>query len=275
MQPPRPDEDMVVATPELVAFSYEIAGIGSRFVAALLDLLVALAIFIALGATAAYAANVTGNATLFILLFVLGSFALTYGYFWASEYAFNGQTLGKRAARLRVVGTNGEPLSFSQAGIRNLIRFIDFLPGWYAAGLVCLFINGRGQRLGDLAAGTVVVRERRRVRLQDLPVATAEPGRPAPPPPAGAVWGPTVEDATTKRFLALYVSRRSVLDPATRARLASYVEPLLRRAVPDVLALHGPAAALDALAFRSLPPVGPPAAPPPGIPPPPPGPPGS
>lgn len=272
MQPPRPDEDMVIATPELVAFNYEIAGIGSRFVAALLDVLVALAILIALGALAAFAADATGNATLAILLFVMGAFVLTYGYFWASEYAFNGQTLGKRAARLRVVGTSGEPISFSQAGIRNLIRFVDFLPGWYAAGLVCLFINGRGQRLGDLAAGTVVVRERRRVRLQDLAVATAPAaGAPAPPAPASSgVWGPLVDDAAAKRFLAAYMTRRQALDPATRARLAGYVEPLLKRHVPDVLATHGPSAALDALAFRSLPPSGPPAAPPSAPPPPPP-----
>ncbi len=270
MQPPRPDEDMVIATPELVAFSYEIAGVGSRFVSALLDLLVALAILVALGATAAFTAGATGNATIAVLVFVLGAFALTYGYFWACEYAFNGQTLGKRAARLRVVGVGGEPITFSQAGIRNLVRFVDFLPGWYAAGLVCLFINGRGQRLGDLAAATVVVRERRRVRLQDLPVPEAQPGpRPAAPPPGGT-WGPLVEDQAAKRFLALYISRRPALDPATRARLAGYVQPLLKRHVPEVLAVHGPSAALDALAFRSPPPVGPPSAPPPAPPPPPP-----
>lgn len=271
MQPPRPDEDMVIATPELVAFNYEIAGIGSRFVAALLDLLVAIAILIAVGAVAAFSANATGNTTLAILLFVMGAFALTYGYFWASEYAFNGQTLGKRAARLRVVGTSGEPISFSQAGIRNLIRFVDFLPGWYAAGLVCLFINGRGQRLGDLAAGTVVVRERRRVRLQDLPIAAGQPAAASAgaPPPSAAAWGPLVDDAAAKRFLAAYVSRRQALDSTTRARLAGYIEPVLKRHVPDVLATHGPAAALDALAFRSLPPSGPPAGPPSAPPPPP------
>lgn len=271
MQPPRPDEDMVIATPELVAFNYEIAGIGSRFVAALLDLLVAIAILIAVGAVAAFSANATGNTTLAILLFVMGAFVLTYGYFWASEYAFNGQTLGKRAARLRVVGTSGEPISFSQAGIRNLIRFVDFLPGWYAAGLVCLFINGRGQRLGDLAAGTVVVRERRQVRLQDLPIAAGQPAAASAgaPPPSAAAWGPLVDDAAAKRFLAAYVSRRQALDSTTRARLAGYIEPVLKRHVPDVLATHGPAAALDALAFRSLPPSGPPAGPPSAPPPPP------
>jgi uncharacterized RDD family membrane protein YckC len=286
MQPPRPDEDMVIATPELVAFSYEIAGVGSRFVAALLDLFVVIGIGLLVVAVFAFLARLGGPffVTVAIYLALFSGFGLTYGYFWFCEYVFNGQTLGKRAARLRVVGDNGEPISFSQAGIRNLIRFVDFLPGWYAIGLITLFVNGRGRRLGDLAAGTVVVRERKRVRLQDLPVPVAQPasaagfaGAPAPPPPPSAVatssWGPMVDDAAAKRFLALYMARRQVLDPVIRARLAAQVEPLLKRAVPEVLAVHGPSAALDALAFRSLPPTGPPTAPPgaPPAPPPPPG----
>jgi len=278
---PRPDEDLVIATPELVAFNYEIAGIGSRFVAAILDLLIVAAIIFVLVLVGAFTIAIGGPAftTIGILIMLIGGFATVYGYFWACEYGFNGQTLGKRAARLRVVGVNGEPISFSQAGLRNLIRFIDFLPGWYAAGLVCLFINGRGQRLGDLAAGTLVVRERKRVRLQDLPVPVtgAQPGPAALPPAPGIspAWGPLVEDAATKRFLALYMSRRQVLDPATRTRLAAYVEPLLKRNVPTVLEMHGPSAALDAYAFRSLPPTGPPAPPPSGPPPAPPPPPPS
>lgn len=265
---------MVVATPELVAFSYELAGIGSRFVAALLDLLVVLGIFLALTLIAVTATAVTQNDSIAILVLVPGGFVTTYGYFWLCEAAFNGQTLGKKATRLRVVGENGEPLSFTQAGIRNLIRYVDFLPYGYAIGVVCLFINGRGRRLGDLAAGTVVVRERQRVRLQDLPLpATAAPAAggaaPAPPP---ASWSPNVDDALARRFLAAYAARRAFIDPGTRQRLAAELEPLLRKWAPDVYAGHGAEAALDAVAFRSAPPAGPPAAGPP-LPPPPPAPP--
>lgn len=269
VQQSRPDEDMVVATPELVAFSYELGGIGSRFIAALLDLLLALVIILLVGLLAIGLGSATQSPEAGVLLFVFGSFALVYGYFWAQEAAFNGQTLGKRAARLRVVGQNGEPVSFSQAGIRNLVRFVDFLPLWYGIGLVTLFVNGRGRRLGDLAAGTVVVRERQRIRLQDLPTAVA-PDVAASPLPE---WSPALEDPAARRFLAAYAARRHQLDPWTQHRLAMTVEPLLRRWAPDVLARFGPEAALDSVAFSSTPPPGPPApaamAPPP--PPPPPG----
>lgn len=263
MQPQqyRPDESMVVATPELVAFSYELGGVGSRFIAALLDLLVALAIVFLIGLLAIALSGATGSVTVGLLIFVLGSFAMVYGYFWAQEAAFNGQTLGKRAARLRVVGENGEPVTFSQAGIRNLIRFVDFLPLWYGIGLVTLFINGRGRRLGDLAAGTVVVRERHRVRLQDLPTEVAETAAPAP-----ATWNLATDDPAARHFLAAYAARRPILDGVTRRRLALTLEPLLRRWAPDVLARYGPEAALDAVAFSTAPPEGPPA---PATPPPP------
>ena len=270
MQPSqyRPDENMVVATPELVAFSYELAGIGSRFIAALLDLLVALAIVFVLGIVAFEIGATTGNVLAAELLGVVGSFVLVYGYFWAQEAAFNGQTLGKRATRLRVVGENGEPITFSQAGIRNLIRFVDFLPLWYGIGLVTLFINARGRRLGDLAAGTVVVRERQRVRLQDLPTQVIQTEAVAP-----STWSLATDDPAARQFLATYASRRGYLNPLTRRRLALTVEPLLRRWAPDVLARYGPEAALDSVAFSSAPPSGPPAppaAPPPPPPPPPP-----
>jgi len=262
----RPDEDMVIATPELVAFSYELAGIGSRFLAALLDLLMAAVIMFLVGLVAIAISSATGSATAGLLIFTMSSFVLVYGLFWAQEAAFNGQTLGKRAARLRVVGEGGEPITFAQAGIRNLVRFVDFLPFYYGLGLVVLFINGRGRRLGDLAAGTVVVRERQRVRLQDLP--TVAPETPAALP---SDWNPSVDDPAAKRFLAAYAARRGYLDPWTRYRLATTVEPLLRRWAPEVLARQGPEAALDAVAFSSVPPPGPPAAPPPLVPPPPPG----
>lgn len=241
---------MVVATPELVAFSYEIAGLGSRFLAALLDTLLLLIAFIVLGIGAFVLGTVTSNGSVAILLFLLGFFLLAYGYYWVQEAAFNGQTLGKRAARLRVVGDRGEPITFTQAGIRNLIRFVDFLPAYYAVGIIALFINGRGKRLGDLAAGTLVVRERQRVRLQDLPTTA--------PPEQSTALPVNLEDPELRRFLATYVSRRAVLDPGSRRALALQVEPLLRRWAPDILAGQGPEAALDALAFRSAPPPGPP-----------------
>src|SRR2546430_14286422 len=93
------------------------------------------------------------------LLAILGSFVIVFGYFWACEAFWSGQTIGKKVFRLRAVGDRGEPMTFFQAGIRNVVRLVDFLPYGYGVGMVVLFINGKGQRLGDLAAGTIVVKD--------------------------------------------------------------------------------------------------------------------
>ena len=85
-----------------------------------------------------------------ILIFVL------FGYFPVAELLTSGQTFGKRLVRLRVVGDRGEPITVSQAVIRNLVRIVDILPPMYGIGVVAVFAGGRGKRLGDYAAGTVV-----------------------------------------------------------------------------------------------------------------------
>ena len=83
-----------------------------------------------------------------------------------------------------MVGDHGEPLTIAQAAIRNLVRIVDFLPFFYAIGMLTLFINGRGKRLGDFAAGTLVVRDRERIRLYDLAGTPAGRTQPAEAFPA-------------------------------------------------------------------------------------------
>src|SRR5947208_13997711 len=106
-----------------------------------------------------------GADTVTFLLALLGSFVVIFGYFWACEAFWSGQTVGKKVFRLRAVGDRGEPMTFVQAGIRNVVRIVDFLPYAYGVGLVVLFVNGRGKRLGDLAAGTTVVKDSDSVAL--------------------------------------------------------------------------------------------------------------
>src|SRR5258708_6944995 len=91
--------------------------------------------------------------------------------------------MGKKAFRLRAVGDRGEPLTFAQAGIRNIVRIVDFLPYAYGVGLIVLFANGKGKRLGDLAAGTIVVKDSERVWVGRVPGGRVPP---APPRPVGA-----------------------------------------------------------------------------------------
>ena len=275
MQPGDGFEDLVIPTPERVAFQYPIAGIGSRFLAQAIDMLILLVLLTVVGVGGAAFGAVFHTAQLAVLIWLLLSFLLVIGYFLVSEAVFGGQTVGKRALRLRAVGDHGEPIVFSQAAVRNLIRIVDFLPFFYGLGLVALFINGRGKRLGDLAAGTLVVRERERISLYDL-AATAPPPAPPPAQPAPSIWAAPPIDATPgapapappppapampdgaerlrrlepalRRLVVAYAGRRSALPLARREALARSAEPALRRALPDLVGGAGPLAALDQLA---------------------------
>jgi hypothetical protein len=163
--------------------------------------------------------------------------------------------VGKKAFRMRAVGDRGEPLSFAQAGIRNIVRIVDFLPYGYGVGLIALFVNGRGKRLGDLAAGTIVVKDSDHVWLWQLPGGSAPVGPPGapPPPPAFAPASPaelTLRrlDPELRRFVTSYGRRRPELSLDVRIQLASQLQPSLRNALPEVFAQSGPLAALDHLA---------------------------
>src|SRR6266568_5912005 len=181
MQQPLPDTDLVVGTPERVSFGYQVAGLGTRAIAQILDLLILGGVLLGL-IFAAIAIGQAGFDVVAYLLALLGGFVVVFGYFWASEAFWSGQTIGKKVFRLRAVGDRGEPMTFMQAGIRNVVRIVDFLPYGYGVGLVVLFINGKGKRLGDLAAGTIVVKDSDHVWLWQLPGARpfdiAPPGEP-------------------------------------------------------------------------------------------------
>jgi uncharacterized RDD family membrane protein YckC len=256
MQESLPDSELVVATPERVSFDYQVAGLGTRAIAQTLDLLIVAAILLAVFFAAAALGLATGSGDIFIRFMVLGSFFLLFGYFWVSEAIWSGQTVGKRVFRLRAIGDRGERLTFGQVGIRNVVRIVDFLPYGYGVGLVVLFVNGKGKRLGDLAAGTIVVKDSDAVGLWQLPGARpmpAVPGVPAPPAPTYAPATPGEIalrrlDPDLRRFVSAYARRRPELPMELRAQLAYQMQPSLRTAAPDVFAQQGPLAALDYLA---------------------------
>lgn len=248
-------EDVVVATPEHVTFRLETAGLGSRFLAQLLDCMVLAAVLIALGMAGVAFGQLSGNRVAAALGFaVLGVLAICL-YWTLQEALWSGQTLGKLALHLRVVDTRGGPLAVSQALIRNLLRLIDFLPLYYAIGMVAIFATARNQRLGDLAAGTVVVRERGIVRLSALAVysaPTAPAGGAAASGGAGEAAGQRRLEPELRRFVAAYAQRRTELPLHRREQLARQVEPALRTVLPEVVATTGPLAALDRLADAEL-----------------------
>jgi uncharacterized RDD family membrane protein YckC len=197
-----------IETPESVTVTYPIAGIGSRGLAAIIDigmlaflllteaLVVALALYLtmrvlsidAVGAIAPWAV-----AGLVVALF------LTYwGYYIFGEVFRNGRTVGKRVMRIRVVRDDGSRIGVLDAVVRNVVRIIDIMPGTYAVGIFALVLSPQSKRLGDMAAGTVVIAE-----------STADPlSRPILPAEENAA------------LVADFLSRRVELTPAARWQVA-------------------------------------------------------
>lgn len=158
-------EKLSIDTPEQIALEFHLATIGSRFLALAADTVVQVLAAAALLAVAISVRLLTGPfwpgapAWVFAAV-ILGWFTLYYGYFALFETLWNGQTPGKRLMGLRVIHTSGRPLSAYEAILRNIVRIVDQMPGIYAVGMVAVFLSERSQRLGDLAASSVVVHER-------------------------------------------------------------------------------------------------------------------
>ncbi|HKH79558.1 MAG TPA: RDD family protein, partial [Solirubrobacteraceae bacterium] len=149
-----PTDVLRVRTPEGVSFVFRIASPVMRLAALVVDWAVVLAAWSALAVFVRMFA-VLGE-DIMGLVGILVYFALSQGYRIAAEWKWRGQTLGKRLLRLRVVDEQGRRLRFEQIVMRNLLRFVDALPGAYMVGGAVALLNRRGQRLGDLTAGTLV-----------------------------------------------------------------------------------------------------------------------
>ncbi len=154
------DAQHTVLTPEFVEFEFTLAGIQSRMLAWLLDTLVTIGLSLVLLLVLSLTAIVAGNLSL--ALFFVGWFLIDWGYGIALEWLWSGQTIGKRALKLRVLQESGVRIGFLHAALRNLARPLDRLPFFYLVGGTAALFSSSQQRLGDLLAGTIVVREQRR-----------------------------------------------------------------------------------------------------------------
>jgi uncharacterized RDD family membrane protein YckC len=171
------EETLIIETPERVPLAFALASIGNRFLAAAIDHLIQfvsiilLVFVVSFAAGVGAAAGVEGDGGLFeempkwmtaVMIIVL--FLLFSGYFIFFEWLWNGQTPGKRLMKLRVIRDDGRPVTLWESISRNMLRIFDAIPGFivpiYSIGLIAIFLNGRDQRVGDIFAGTVVVRER-------------------------------------------------------------------------------------------------------------------
>jgi uncharacterized RDD family membrane protein YckC len=163
-----------IDTPENVTFGYEIAGIGSRFLAAFVDaILLGIVEGIIFGTLMAvmliFEPVINNDLEIWIAAaFSIVGFIFFWGYHSFFEILWNGQTPGKRLAGVRVIRLDGTPVAATEILIRNLIRIFDFLPLAYGVGVVTMFVNLNSRRLGDLAAGTIVVHDHRPVSLKEL-----------------------------------------------------------------------------------------------------------
>jgi uncharacterized RDD family membrane protein YckC len=179
-----PDDYLSIDTPENVAFGYDIAGIGSRFLAAAVDTILIIVLQLIVNLTLLFLARSLfetrlddSNSLIWLsAVFGLIAFGFLWGYYIIFEMLWNGQSPGKRWVGLRVIRTDGTPITLTESIIRNLVRLIDFLPVYYGVGVVTMFVNEQARRLGDLAAGTLVVHDRDTITLESL--AQAKPLRP-------------------------------------------------------------------------------------------------
>jgi uncharacterized RDD family membrane protein YckC len=162
------EDILVIETPERVALHFALASIGNRFLACAIDhalqVLTLILMIIAFTLVANYStfgerlmnASKWVQAAMVIVLFLILS-----SYFAFFEWIWNGQTPGKRWLKLRVIREDGRPVTFWEAAIRNLLRTFDMMPApFYSIGLISVFVSSSDQRVGDMIAGTVVVRER-------------------------------------------------------------------------------------------------------------------
>lgn len=162
-------DEVRIATPEQIDLDLELAGLGSRFVARFSDWLVkglfTLLIVIAVSLLAGLLGtmdnvDVKSMSPTGVALLLGAVYILWLAYEIVFEVSFNGQTPGKRMAGIRVLREGGAPVDFRSSGIRNLLGLADYLPAFYLLGAVLILSTVRRQRLGDIAAGTIVVRER-------------------------------------------------------------------------------------------------------------------
>jgi len=213
-----------IDTPEQVALEFDLAGIGSRFMAVLIDhLLQGVIIFVLALVALAFAVTFSPVWTVALLLLLI--FVVEWGYFTAFETYWNGQTPGKRFIKLRVIKNNGRAITVFEAMTRNFIRIIDYLPVAYAVGIVVMFIDSRNRRLGDLAAGTLVVHERGEENAE-LKLSIAQPGTAAEP--STVAYDIRKLSANDLEIIETFLSRRYDLEGYARNVTAERLADMMR-----------------------------------------------
>jgi uncharacterized RDD family membrane protein YckC len=232
-------DQLSIETPELVDIAMPVAGIGSRFVALLVDYLIWLAVAILVAIVIAVVDPSLSHFSKVgekwaVALFIFVPFLVYWGYFTLFEAFWHGQTPGKRVAKIRVIQRTGRGIGLFESMTRNFLRIVDQVPGVYMVGAVSIFLTKQHQRLGDLAAGTIVVHERE--RLEESNAASThrsftaglfDQQAIAPAPRAAALELPTVPlqrlGVADLEVLEGFFARRLDFTLETRATLAQRI----------------------------------------------------
>ena len=218
------EDRITIPTPEGVALELTLAGLGSRAVAGALDLLFK---GLAVGVLLVFLLGLFGAEGALVLVPAIGLTLLLFDV--GFETLGGGRTPGKAISGLRVVRSSGRRVDLTASMIRNVLRLVDGMTLSYLPTIVSIAVTARNQRLGDLAADTIVIRDRRGIdreqpRFAGAPAARAEPVHAA----AGASWDVSAVPAEDLVTVRAFLERRNGLAREARARLAAQLDGALR-----------------------------------------------
>jgi uncharacterized RDD family membrane protein YckC len=209
------EDRITIPLPEGGVITLQLAGLGSRFIAGTVDLIIQLVLVVVL---VLLTGAVSGGGHLDLVAFVIGAFLAWFGYPIAFEVLARGRTPGKRFTQLRVVREDGNAVDLSASAIRNFVRLLDGQTLLYVPTVISILATQRNQRPGDLAAGTLVIRDAPRGATRENPsvgphasLAIRED------PPAWDVSGVSQEELAAVRS---FLDRRDTLDREARSALA-------------------------------------------------------
>jgi uncharacterized RDD family membrane protein YckC len=237
-----------IETPEQLRLDFAVAGIGSRFLALAIDSLIQIAVVVLViivlaivGASGALALRGQSSVWLLAVIGVL-FFLLFFGYFAIFEILWNGQTPGKRLIGIRVVKDSGRPLTAAESIGRNLLRIVDQLPGFYAIGMVSAILTSGNKRLGDLIAGSMVVRE--------SSLAAIKPVWQTMRTETGPLLGGKALSIEDLALIDAFLNRRNELAPEVRSRMAAQILDQLRPKLPILDPRFSTESVLESLAWE-------------------------
>jgi len=221
-----PSDKLTIETPEQVHLEFVLADIGSRFMAVFADTIIQVILYLVLliiqrtALAGTMFSDWSGSQVWILAVLIFISFCIYWVYYAAFEALWNGQTPGKRWAGIRVIKETGRAINALEAITRNLVRVVDFLPGIYGVGIVTMLLNSKNRRLGDFAAGTLVVHDRK-PKETDLFFNTTEKKADFAVYQAGRLGVPEVE------LIETFLARRLDIPPEVRFQSATRIADMI------------------------------------------------